>query len=199
MMMRRAAKIIITLTLLTGAGILLYGCGSSDLLDENEQRYQVSMELKDHDEITMDIDTDFITDCDGDLTTADPEPYTNVFAEVTLAVSSESTAGITLESYRIEYIPLLTPDGLGGTVLPPELAEPEDGHFSIPILPGNSSTFTITWLNFNTKAEYNPWHWATGVYARYNMRLTLYFKDEFGQDREITVEKTVFMGSYYLC
>lgn len=198
MMMRRAAKIILIITLLAGIG-MLYGCGSSDLLDENEQRYQVSMALNDHDETTLDIDTDFITDCDGDLTTTDPEPYTNVFAEVTLSVSNDSTGGITLESYRIEYIPLETPDGLGGTVLPPDLAEPEDGHFSIPILPGGSSTFTITWLNFNTKAEYNAWHLATGVYGRYNMRLTLYFKDEFGEDREITVEETVFMGAYYLC
>ena len=198
--MRKALEITTISVVLFVTGLWLFGCGSGDILDENNQRYRASMSLQDggnDDYLTIDIYQN--PDCDGEANTTDPEFYTDVLADITVSVDS-GAPGITLNHYRIEYIPLLSSDGLGNAILPPELVEPEDGAYIVSVTSGGTGTFTITLLSVDVKEEfYNWWITSTVDVARYEMRVTLYFTDEYLEDREIEVTRTVFLGNYDNC
>ncbi len=129
--------------------MLIYGCGSSDLLDETGQRYTATIAIQDLDEETLTVDA-FRSSCDGE-----PEPYGPVSAAVTFTVNDTAAAGITLTNYVIEYIPLPSEDGVSGIVMPPTLDSPlVGGNLGIDILPGESEDFEITCMSTDTKEEY---------------------------------------------
>ena len=129
--------------------MLIYGCGSSDVLDETGQRYTATIAIQDLDEETLTVDA-FRSSCDGE-----PEPYGPVSAAVTFTVNDTAAAGITLTNYVIEYIPLPSEDGVSGLVMPPALDGPlVGGNLGIDILPGESASFDIECMSTDTKEEY---------------------------------------------
>ena len=243
MMMRKAAKLILPLTILTVVGIWLFGCGSSDLLDENNQRYGTRIYFTDgeQDEV-MTIDV-LRNECDGNITIIsnggtdcditddvlkydDLEDFTDVLANITITVDRDAP-GLTLTGYTIDYFGEASADGTGAIVMPPDLSDlGDEGTYNISIPSGSSTTFTLTCMTVDTKEEFNlrnattftpqcgadedgdgfadfwipAWTYgATIATARYTIRFTLHFTDEYLQDRELTIERTIYLGNYDRC
>jgi hypothetical protein len=231
-------------------------CGSSDLLlDENTQRYRAQIAIEDLDEETLTVDV-IQSMCDSEA-----EDYGPASAAVTFSVDVDA-AGITLQEYVLEYIPLESEDGTGTIVMPPTLDSPlRGGNLSIDIQAGETTSFNITCMSTDTKEEYRRkvgWVFYSEVpegqaaieelenevaalqqeiadtaaaggdttaleeqldllqeelaalpftfysvpelmEARYKIRITFRFEDEFGEDREISREATVWLGPYDNC
>lgn len=85
--------------------LIFVGCGSgSDLLDEPTNRYHGSVVTEDNGTSTTNIDVVQTLDCDGDVSTVDPEPFTLFDIQVT--VESDSTGDIfNVESYTVTFRP----------------------------------------------------------------------------------------------
>ena len=155
------------------------------------------------------------------------EPYTDVLATVSLDVDAEA-AGVWLTGYTIEYIPRESATGNPSDPLgmPPELADLFDqGSNRIFFPQGSSSTFTITCLTIDTKEEFfNASGWTSEIIpidedgdgdtdfavlayfspeidiSRYTIRIRLEFEDQFGyDDRDITIERTIYLSDYDNC
>lgn len=192
--------------------MIIGGCGSgNDLLDPVGQRYTASIEIEDFSglDLAVDIAQD---DCDMDATTTDDwEDYGTAIANVTIAVAANAP-GITLQSYAIEYIPLLSPNGTT-TEMPTDLEDPLPGVYNIDIAPGGSVTFPLTCVSVDTKQEFRDeqgWTWFNnGVYrywiapalseARYTIRFTFIFLNTEGQTEIITKSATVWFGDFDNC
>ncbi len=130
------------------AGLALLGCDGSDgPLDEVGQRYEANMEIKDFADISLSIDI-LQSDCDGE-----PEGYGDVVAEIDIAVDALAP-GISLKDYTIEYFALISEDGTGNMVMPPDLDRPFTGFYSIDIPSGGSAEFSLTCMTVDTKEEY---------------------------------------------
>lgn len=180
------------------------GCGEGNLLDESELYYTGTLAVLELGEETVQVDVYQINDCDGDATTSDPEPYSDTLGEISVTVD-ENTWGLTLEYYTISYVPLYSPDANGDNQLPPDLtdpASPGDSNFSVAS--GSTSTMTITLLSTDSKAEYLTKLAADASLsalsvARYRINVTLYFTDEYGNDRTLSLNRTVYLGFYDLC
>ncbi len=197
--MQRAALSILSLILFTGFTLL--GCGSGgegDVLDENEQRYTADVSFSDADEdniLTIDVLQQM---CD-----TEPEIFTDVLATISLDISP-GAPGLTLESYSIEFIPVASSDTNDQQVMPPDLADPEEGFYTFSVPSGGSSEFTITLMRIDTKDFYLQ-QWlsdpalANLVVARYRIRIELHFVDEYGVDRDIELDRTVFLSNYDNC
>lgn len=198
-------KLLCSIGLLIGLAVTM-GCGSgSDLLDEPGDRYTAFMSLTDaQDDDVLNIDVFFNPDCDGNGVFDDPEPFTDVIAYINIAVSANAP-GITLRSYTIEYIPLLSPDSNGVYRLGPDLIDLTDhGSFTIHVSSNGEATFPITCMSMDTKNDL-AFHMVTDAdlanleVARYTIRITLHFEDDSLEDRDIIVDRTVDMSSYDNC
>lgn len=189
--MRRAAYKLSLLMMIVGL-LGFYACGSSDVLDEVGQRYVSSLVIEDNDEETLDIDV--IQDmCDNET-----ETFTNVFGVLTLSVA-DNAAGMTLRSYSIQYTPLDSPDGSGATVTPPALVSPGDGFSDFDVAAGESGEFTFTCMSIDTKEEYEGERPAGLDIGRYRIRFTFHFENTQGEDIDIQVDRTVYLGNYDNC
>ncbi len=189
--MRRAAfrLALIMMGLVAGA----YGCSSSSgPLDEIGQRYVSSVTIEDNGEETLDIDV-VQSMCDNET-----EEFTNAFAILSLSVDADAP-GLTLQSYSIQYIPLDSPDGNGNLVTPPELVSPEDGWTRFEVGAGESGQLEVTCMSIDTKEEFVN-SWPAGVdYPLYTIRITFRFENTAGEDIDIVVDKTVYLGNYNNC
>ena len=191
--MRRVANKLGVLLIFWGL-LTLYACGSGggDILNEMGQRYTSSLVIQDNGDETLDIDVV------QDMCDTDPEPFTNVFGVLTVAVPSGS-AGLTLVSYTIQYVPLASADGSGATVMPPELVSPGEGYAHFDIAAGGSADLTFTCMSIDTKEEYVNFVPATLGYGRYAIVFTFHFRSTVGEDVDITVDRTVYLGEYDNC
>jgi hypothetical protein len=181
-----------------------YGCGDTDLLDELNQRYTASMSIEDAGDSTMTIDVVQNLDCDGAANTTDPEFFTDVFANITISIES-GAPGLTLEGYTIDFIPLRSDNDSGTYYLPPDIPDVDDpGSNTFSISSGSSGTFTTTCMTLSAKGGYlaliaaDP-NFNQGDYIRYTIRFTLFFIDEYDNDRVIEVERTIELGNYDNC
>ncbi|MCP3893251.1 MAG: hypothetical protein GY706_01265 [Bacteroides sp.] len=130
------------------AGLALLGCDGSDgPLDEPGQRYQAFMDIRDFSDLTLSIDI-LQNDCDGE-----PEEYGDVVADINISVDA-SAPGISLRDYTIEYFALISEDGTGNMVMPPDLDRPFTGFYNFDIPSGGSGEFSITCMTVDTKEEY---------------------------------------------
>ncbi len=142
------------------AGLALLGCDGSDgPLDEVGQRYEANMEIKDFADISLSIDI-LQSDCDGE-----PEGYGDVVAEIDIAVDALAP-GISLKDYTIEYFALISEDGTGNMVMPPDLDRPFTGFYNLDIPSGGSAEFSLTCMTVDTKQEYRvkvgyDWYYDT--------------------------------------
>ncbi len=200
-MLNVAYKVGLIMLILVTLGT--YGCGSSDgPLDEIEQRYSATLTVLDLDEETIQVDV--VQDiCSDDNGTIEYEDFSDALGEVTVT-ASEGTAGLTLKSYEIQYTPLESADSLNILRMPPELADPPDGATSVAVPANSTVTFTITLISVDTKAAYvylrsSDSNLSNLAVARYHIEVTLHFEDENGNDKDITVERTVYFSDYDHC
>jgi len=199
--MRRAAYKLGFLMMIVGL-MGVYGCGSSDILDEVGQRYIASLQVLELDEATLQVDT--VQDVCGTGNSTTPEDFSDALGEITITAAA-NTAGLTLQSYTLEYIPLGSVDQLGTSRMPPDITDPpSDGATTVDIPPNSTRTFTITLISTTSKAEYNV---KLGLdpalvnlsTSRYLIRVIMHFKDTAGNDRDIAVDKTVYFSDYDHC
>lgn len=181
------------------------GCGSDDFLDEPGNVYSGTITLFD---VTGE-DLEFIDtvqdDCDDDPVTVELEDYGPLFVSLTVSVDS-SVAGLELIDYDIQYIPLSSPLSGGGTVVPVALEDNiSKGGTSFTFPSGTALTVPLTFMSTQTKEQYRLW-WVSGApqntqlgQGRYRFRLTCYFEDDNGVDREEEFERTVFLGNVDNC
>jgi hypothetical protein len=200
-MMGKSLKIIATITMLLIAGIWLLGCGSGDLLDESNFKYRVSMTMSDSGEDdTMSIDMVRSTDCDEDGNTTEEDdtedPLTAAYGSITITVAPDA-AGITLDSYDVEYIPVDSPDGTGGSFTPVDLQGFHGELDSLFIGSGETGVEGVLLMTIATKNEYG---WVAGdPEAIYSIKVTLHCIDEGGEDRDIEVFKDVLLFDVWRC
>jgi hypothetical protein len=202
--MRRASWKSGLMVMMLG-GLLVLGCGDADFLDEMGQRYTASMEIEEvfGETLAIDVVRD-ICSFDEASGVATLEEFGPVSANITVAVNS-GAPGITLKNYTIEYLPLpsaLGIDGTGDLVMPPALSGPLYGEYSIDIPSEGSATFSITLMSTETKLEYllevllaEP----DLEMSRYNIRVRLNFEDEYGGDRQIVINRTVWFYNVANC
>lgn len=192
----------IGMTLALGAvfGFLgLYGCGDTEPLGIIGDRYTANLIFLDggSEDATISIDVWRDTDCDDDLVFDDWEDYGPVYALLTLTIDSEVN-GLTLVDYDIDYIPLTTPLVGGGTITPIALEDNVDRGLGTDYFPAGAETqLTFTFMTTQTKEQYRAW-WVANYPAdidqgRYTFRLTCYFEDDFGVEKEMVFERTVFL------
>ncbi len=194
--MRRVVNILGLIAVVMGT-TWLCGCGSTDLMDELGQSYQATLTVKDNDTDTVQVDI-LQDDCDGT-----PEDYSDALGEIEIVAGSK-VAGLTLQSYNISYIPLLSPDRNNVNQMPPDLTAPETGYTTIEIPPASTVTFTITLMSTDTKrvvllALINDPALVDLSTARYAIRVVMHFRDQYGNSKDITVERTVYLTDYDNC
>jgi len=219
-MQRRILSIAIVIMMTTCFGI--YGCGEQTLLEETGDMYQPSLSLNDADEDgVFAIDTVWTicsetTDPDTGVVTTVYEVFTDVYANITLRINRD-VPGLTLESYSINYTPLGSANGSGFLENPPDLIDPPDGYSTAYMPSGSTSTISIPIMTVDTKDEFTiamGWYYENvgGVWgywglpdpdqlqvARYLIRLTLHFKTDGNQDKDITFDKEVYLSGYDNC
>lgn len=179
--------------------MMVFGCGG---IDEIGQRYTSSMFLEDNGTATLDIDV-VRNNCGDDPLDPDPEPFTNVFAFITVRVSNDAL-GLSLQSYSVAYIPVLTPDGSGNLVRPPDLVAPGPGTSNFELGTGQTSELEIVCMDIDTKEEYvNKWLSDPALVnldiSQYIIRVTLNFKDAANHNVSLTTEKEVNLGNFNNC
>ncbi len=157
------------------------GGGSCGGADESGICLQASLIEPFHldEEFTTDVDVNFIPDCDGNLATFDPEPFTEHFADVTFSASLVSGNPVAASFVQLTNMivtftqnttdppatctavlpsavpPNVPPDcnvvaGAGPAIF--QLTTPID--VTIPV--GTSVTQTLPMVNFQRKNDYTP-------------------------------------------
>lgn len=198
-MQKAANKIGATLLALALIGFWLYGCGSGDLLDENNQRYQTYVTFADGDsDETLDVDVDFIADCDGNLSTIDPEPFTSLFATIEIEVPEGSPA-ITLDNYKISFKPLTSVDTIGNTFTPPAYPTVYHGSYDIDIPTNSTAEFSITCMESDGKAYLGTQMPALAIEMRYEITIKMSFTDEYDIPKDLTIRRTLYFANVYRC
>ena len=179
--------------------LFLGACGASDVSNE-ERDYWASMITEDAFDTTRDIDLTQDPDCNDDGTLNDPEPFTNVSADITISVS-DTGLPIRVESYSVDFLPMQSVDGTGNPVTPPSLTSYADAMLNCDwIDTGTSYTISaITVLTVDTKAEYlAKWSGLNSV-SLYTISVTLRILDEEGDHFSLVVNEQINLSFYDNC
>jgi hypothetical protein len=164
----------------------LSSCGDMDLLEEMDDNYQISIALSGGDgDAPNDLEVGYTSDCDGDVTTDDPEPGLAGISGTVTILSAQYAPFLQIEEYRLEYIPQESPLWGGGTDFPPFLDEPEDLEITATVMPGEEISFPIhNVLTIDNKLNYvdqgGLLTFAQGIYV---IRITF-----FGLENEKEIE-----------
>jgi hypothetical protein len=197
--MQRAANKIAVVIILLLIGIWFYGCGTGDILDENNQRYQTTVSFSDaeEDEILA-IDIVYDQDCDGDGNLTDPETFTDMYANI-LITSEEDAPGLTMTGYKVSFAGVREVDTVGNVIAPPDMPTTYQGDFSIDIPPNSEVSFWLTCMEIDMKIYMGTFLTAFDNIFRYTVTIRMDFVDEYGQGRDITVKRTLYFGWYNNC
>jgi hypothetical protein len=198
-MQKAAKKIGATLLALALIGFWLYGCGDEDVFDEDKQRYTTNVTFSDGDnEVTLDVDCTFNTDCDGNASTVDPEPFTSLFANIEIVVA-EGAPGITMDNYRISFDPLRSVDTAGNTFMPPAYPTVYHGTYDIDIPTNSTAEFPITCMESDGKSYLGTLIPALAIEMRYEITIEMSFTDEYDISRDLTIRRTLYFGRIDNC
>jgi hypothetical protein len=200
--MQKAANIMgVLLTAFMLAGALIYGCGTDDpFMEETNLRYWTDVTFSDHDEDdTIQVDVVRNGDCDEDGNATDPEdPLTDLLAIITIEIPDATTPGIEMTGYEISFQPLQSYDQGGNPVTPPSVGSYQGAYDAI--IPSESDvTFTITCMEYDLKDYIGGFLTNTDIVFRYRVRIKMDFIDDFNEEREITVERTLYFGAFNTC
>jgi hypothetical protein len=198
--MQKAANMMgVLLTAFMLIGALIYGCGDEDLLEQNNMRYKTDISFLDaEDEDILTVDINQIVDCDGDPTTADAEFMTDLFAIITITIEDETTPGLEMTGYEVTFRPLRSYDQSNNPVTPPAVG-PYRGEYDVMIPSASEVEFTITCMEFDLKQYMDTFLDPTDLIFRYRVMVRMDFIDEYNEEREITVERTIYFGAYNNC
>lgn len=139
----------------------------------------------------------------GVCDSGDPEPYTDVVANMQITVADE-TSGLTLNGYTIEYLAEESEDGTNTLVMPPTLNTLDDrGSETVYMPAGGTTEFTLTCFSVDQKEAYASLMtgaaYANLFISRYTIQYTLYCTGDDGESKNIVVQKTVYFGNYDNC
>lgn len=197
--MQRAANKIAVAIILLLMGVLFNGCGTGDVLDENNQRYLTYVTFTDAEEDeVLDVDIWRNPDCDGDGNFTDPEPITDLLANITITVPEDSP-GITMTGYKVSFAPNRTVDSSGNVVAPPNMPTTYQGVYTIDIPSDSEASFWITCMEIDMKDYMSTFLTALDTYFRYTVTIRMDFVDEYGQGRDLTLKRTLYFGAYDNC
>jgi hypothetical protein len=198
-MQRTAIKVQAAIIILL-MGLLFYGCGSEDLLDENNQRYKTDISFQDGgNEDVLAADAVYVGDCNGDGTFDDPETFTDLYANITITIDDATTPGLEMTGYRVSFSPLRSYDALGNEISPPSVGNYQ-GNYSVVIPTNSEVSFWITCMEMNLKRYIGTFLDPISDWEfRYMVTIRMDFVDELDEPREITVNRTIYIGSYDNC
>lgn len=200
--MQRSAYMLSLITAIVLVSLLMFACGDSDLLDETYNRYVLDMSITDGEaEDTHEVDVRQSFDCDGDGDPSDSEE--GVFEAIgvlTVTVASDA-AGLTLNRYRVDYIPQPSPNDTGGTTTPPALTGISQNLTSYYVGPGETAIETVIAMTTTTKRYFDTsWYSTSDVdEALYTIQVTLYCTDNGGNDKELYFYKDVALAEWLRC
>jgi hypothetical protein len=204
MLMQQAANKIRVAMIVLLMGLLFYGCGSEDLLDENNQRYKADLSFADHgEEDILAADAIWTDDCNADGVLDDAEEFTDLYAKITITIEDATTPGIEMTGYRIRFTALRSYDYYGNAVDPPAVGS-YAGAYSVVIPPLSETEFWITCMEIDLKRHIGSFLDLTSpafpdVGFRYRVTIDMDFVDEYDEPREITVTRTIWLGAYDNC
>lgn len=179
--------------------LFLWACGASDVSNE-ERDYWASMTVEDAYETTRDIDVTQDQDCNDDGNTNDPEPFTNVGADIMITVN-DTGLPIRVLSYTVDFLPLQSVDDAGNPIMPPPLSSYSGPNLNSDwIDTGTSYTISgITVLTVSTKAEYFLKWSGLNFVSLYTISVTLSIVDEEGFHFSLVVDEQVNLSFYDNC
>lgn len=201
--MQRAANKIPVAIILLLMGILFYGCGTGDILDENNQRYLTDVSFSDAEEDdTLGVDVNCLA-CDVNATTF--ETCTDLFADIRVEVP-EGSPGLQMTGYKISFKPLRSYDLNNNAIIPPSVAT-YHGSYSVVIPTESEVEFRITCMEYEYKLYLGntmppcsvPGDPCDDFTYRYEVTIRMDFVDEYGQGRDLTVKRTLYFGRYDNC
>jgi hypothetical protein len=198
--MQKAANMMgVLLTAFMLIWALIYGCGDDDLLEENNLRYQTDVSFTDVEEDdTLTVDTNQVFDCDGDGNFTDPEPFTDLFANITITIEDENTPALEMTGYSVSFRPLRSYDGAGNDYTPPSVGT-YSGTYDVIIPSASEVSFYITCMESDLKDYINGFLNPIDIVFRYEVTIRMDFIDDYDEEREITVERTLYFGAYNNC
>ena len=187
---------------------LIYGCGSVDGADGADN---IGIEIQardagdDNDAGTLTIDA-FQNCCkeDGEDGREFKEPFGDAIGQVTFRYLGTDGADNTyrFENYTVDYIPLTSPDGQGGTFLPSDLQSLDRRIASTIVLTRNftEAQRSIFLIPINTKHEYRNRVNRTNRPdpGLYSLKIT-FFGEKNRQDFSIESSLEISLGDYNRC
>jgi hypothetical protein len=197
-------KLLGCIGLILISAMVIQGCGSgNDLLDEVGGRNVFELTLSDAgEEGVHEIDIFQTADCDGDLTTTDPEDFTEVDGIIAVSVASDAP-GLQLISYVVHYHAVPGVDTVGVVQTPPAIASKQGQFNSFFVDSGGEYEDSIIVMTIDQKyALVNDL--AAATYANvatvlYNIEIEVTWQDYEGN----TFTKSFFidanMGNYDHC
>lgn len=200
-MQRTAIKVQATIIILF-MGLLFFGCGSDDLLDENNQLYKADLAFMDaEEEDVLAADADQVDDCNGDGVLDDPEDFTDLYAKITITLSDANTPGLEMTGYKITFTPLRSYDYITGSPVDPPPVGAYLGSYSVVIPRLTETSFWITCMEMDLKLYIGSFLWPASpdVGFRYLVTVEMNFVDEYDEPRDITVKRTIWLGVYDNC
>ncbi|MGW8273230.1 MAG: hypothetical protein ACWGN7_07570 [Thermodesulfovibrionales bacterium] len=186
-------------------GAFLFGCGSEEgqvnHTDDLGVRLDATLTVDDSGSRTVDVVQDV---CDATAVPPTYEDFFDAFGDVSFTTESLSTLDVThqnlyIYAYRVEYLPQPTPDGLGGTVIPPNLATVQFNK-SIVLPPDGNVTDSIVLVSILTKSEFaSSAFYQTYLQGNYSMKVTFFGEGEFGEYFELVVFVDALLADYDNC
>jgi hypothetical protein len=192
-MQKAANKMGVLLTAFMLIGALIYGCGTEDLLEENNLRYQTDVSFTDgeqDDTLTVDL---VQQDCNGT-----PEVVTDLFANITITIEDETTPGLEMTGYEVTFRPLRHYDQSNNPVIGPSVGS-YTGEYDVNIPSASEVQFSITCMEWDLKDYMGGFLSVIDWEFRYRVTIRMDFIDEYDEEREITVERTLYFGAYNNC
>lgn len=196
-----ANKIGVTLVALALIGGWFYGCGSGDILDENQHRYLTYVEFYDGEEgeATLDVDIVQNNDCDNNASTPGPvEDFFNLFAKIEIEVG-EGVPGISMDNYKITFQPLTSTDQFGNVFTPAPAPTTYHGVYALDIETNSSQEFTTTCMEGDMKRYLGALLPVSATEARYEVIIKMSFTDEYDIPVDITIRRVLYLGRYDNC
>ncbi|MGD9007750.1 MAG: hypothetical protein PVG41_07505, partial [Desulfobacteraceae bacterium] len=135
---------------------------------------------------------------DGDANTTDPEPFTDLFANITIEIEDADTPGLEMTGYEISFQPLRSYDQANNPITPPSVGSYR-GEYDVIIPSASEVSFYITCMEVDLKRYIGSFLNAIDWVFRYRVTIRMDFIDEYDEEREITVERTLYFGAYNNC
>ena len=187
---------------------LFCGCGSFGGVEKDDN---IGIEIQAQDAGAVDdagtLTIDVVQNCckeDGEDGHEFNEPYGDTMGRVTFKYIGADGVDVSyrFDSYTVTYIPHSSPDGRGGTFVPPNL-QPLDRRIANTVILSRNFTeahSSIILMPTNTKREYRFASEARGlpINSHYSIEVT-FFGEKNHSDFSIETARDLLLGGYNRC